>query len=559
MSKWIVHGLLAAGLFSLCACSDGSAPAPVSTAPPPTMVAPPQDPAPTPAPTPDPAPTPTGPTWEQGVFEASSVFKDRCEAPRSGVDIEGTPFPDLPGSLSEEKFWLRSWTNETYLWNDEVVDQDPALFSDPIAYFDQLKTFETTPSGRLKDQTHFSQPTEEVLAEFNSAPRSGYGARLLVTSPTPPREVRVLYTEPASPASDIVGGRANFVRGSLILEADGIDVVNGGNTEEEVEIINNALSPLTAGETHTFRVRDPDGVERDIVIVSEDVASSAINAVSIILTGTGTVGYVSINTFNTEASEIAIQQAIDQLSRSGVNDLVLDLRYNEGGLLAIASQLAFMITGESATAGRTFEALEFNDDAGDLNPVTGDTNEPFPFINQGVGLSIPAGQALPSLSLSRVFILSTATTCSASESVINGLRGIDVEVVLIGDVTCGKPFGFFPQDNCGTTYFTTQFRGVNDKGFGDFADGFAPSNASLPFAVSVPGCSVPDDFSKELGDPDEALFAAALQFRADGTCPPVATSPVSIAARSVVPNGLAISDLQRSVFDTNKNAYRPTK
>ena len=55
--------------------------------------------------------------------------------------------------------------------------------------------------------------------------------------------------------------------------------------------------------------------------------------------------------------------------------------------------------------------------------------------------------------------------------------GIDIDVRLIGDTTCGKPYGFLPEDNCGTTYFTVQFKGANAKGFGDYSDGFTPSIA----------------------------------------------------------------------------------
>jgi hypothetical protein len=66
------------------------------------------------------------------------------------------------------------------------------------------------------------------------------------------------------------------------------------------------------------------------------------------------------------------------------------------------------------------------------------------------------------------------------------LRGIDVEVVQIGSPTCGKPYGFYPTDNCGTTYFTIQFQGVNNKGFGDFADGFIPtSTPTLPLSYQA--------------------------------------------------------------------------
>ena len=91
------------------------------------------------------------------------------------------------------------------------------------------------------------------------------------------------------------------------------------------------------------------------------------------------------------------------------------------------------------------------------------------------------------MNLSRVYVLTGGTTCSASESIINGLRGVDVEVIQIGSTTCGKPYGFYPEDNCGTTYFSIQFKGVNAAGFGDYADGFSPSNTSGAAARRVPG------------------------------------------------------------------------
>ena len=76
-------------------------------------------------PPPPPPPPPSATTWQPGMFAAASTFKDQCANPRTGVDIENRPFPDQAGSLAEELFWLRSWTNETYLWNDEVIDRDP--------------------------------------------------------------------------------------------------------------------------------------------------------------------------------------------------------------------------------------------------------------------------------------------------------------------------------------------------------------------------------------------------------------------------------------------------
>ena len=78
-------------------------------------------------------------------------------------------------------------------------------------------------------------------------------------------------------------------------------------------------------------------------------------------------------------------------------------------------------------------------------------------------------------------------------------RGIDIEVIQIGEPTCGKPVGFYPTDNCGTTYFTVQFRGVNAKGFGDNSDGFIPIEGATKEGSNVPGCRVADDFNHALG------------------------------------------------------------
>ena len=108
-----------------------------------------------------------------------------------------------------------------------------------------------------------------------------------------------------------------------------------------------------------------------------------------------------------------------------------------------------------------------------------------------------------------------------------------MEAVLIGDTTCGKPFGFYPASNCGETYYSIQFQGVNEKGFGDYTDGFAPQNSSSTFAVKASGCTVADDFTRELGDTSEALLAAALQHRLDGTCPAVPVSSQSTQSIAV--------------------------
>jgi hypothetical protein len=208
-------------------------------------------------------------------------------------------------------------------------------------------------------------------------------------------------------------------------------------------------------------------------------------------------------------SEAQLIAAINQLKASAVTDLVLDMRYNGGGYLDIASELAFMIAGATPTNGKVFEQQHFND----KNPfqlTAAQTITPFHAATLGWPNGAAAGEALPTLNLKRVYLLVGAGTCSASEAVVNGLRGVGVEVDLFGATTCGKPYGFYPQDNCGTTYFSIQFQGVNQLGQGDYADGFTPT------------CAAADDFSHALGDPSEGRLAAALSYRANNNvCDPL--------------------------------------
>jgi hypothetical protein len=508
----------------------------------------------------------TGPTWTQGVFERASQFKDQCQSPRFGTDIEGNTFPDQRGSLIEETFWLRSWTRETYLWNREVVDRDPNGFNNRVTYFDQLRTTEVTPSGEDKDDFHFSEPTSEFLERRNSTGSASYGARIVAFSNTVPRDYRIQYTEPNSPASEVINGQVQLQRGTRLLSVDGVSIVNGGATQAELDLLNTALFPQQAGVTRNFTVQDAGAnTTRNVTITSQTIATKPVNRTNIIPTPTGNVGYVLFNTFSPFSSEEEIAAAMRDIRTAGVTDLVLDLRYNGGGLLAVAGQLGYMIAGPSRTAGRTFELLRFNDDAGNFNPVTGAFNDPIPFYSTGLGFTLANGTPLPNLNLQRVFILSTERTCSASEAVINGLRGIDVEVILIGDTTCGKPFGFYPTDNCGQTYYTIQFQGQNDKGFGDFADGFVPANSSAPFGVKVAGCQVADDYTRELGEESEGLLSAALSYRETGSCP-TATAKTDETTRRVMYEASALDEgaLQTSandpmdeILETNRDMRMP--
>lgn len=321
-----------------------------------------------------------------------------------------------------------------------------------------------------------------------------------------------------------------------------------GNTQAIVDTLNAGLFPDSTGESHTFIVRNTAGVQRTVNLTSTTVTRVPVPVVTTFASGSGPVGYIQFNDHIATAEQPLIN-AVNTLKNQNVTDLILDLRYNGGGYLDLASELAYMIGNTTLTAGRTFERIVFNDKNPSRNPVTGQILTPTPFhsTTQGFTGSVPGGQALPTLNLGRVYVITGRGTCSASESIINSLRGVGVDVYVIGSTTCGKPYGFYPTDNCGTTYFSIQFRGENAANFGDYTDGFSPANTGAGAGTSVPGCSVADDFSHPMGDAAESRIAAALAFRASNnqTCPVASGfSPPEISksdVRSGSADGLEVS------------------
>jgi carboxyl-terminal processing protease len=491
-----------------------------------------------------------GVSWTAGVFQPSSGLAAQCVAPRSGTDPgTGSPFPDRQGTVASENNWLRSWTNDLYLWFDQVPDDNPNNTTTAAAYFDLMKTTATTTSGNPRDKFHFTMATAAWEALAQSGVSAGYGAQWVIVAQKPPRRVVVAYTEANSPATD---PSANLSRGVEVVTVDGVDVVNDG-TQSGVATLNAGLFPTAAGQMHTFGVRDlGSSVTRTITMQSATVTSKPVQNVQAIATASGPVGYMLFND-HLATAESAFINGINTLKAANVTDLILDIRYNGGGLLDIADEVAFMIAGAGPTAGRTFERTVFNSKHPTTDPVTGKALAPIPFHTTTQGFSTTSGQPLPTLNLPRVYVLTGSGTCSASESIINSLRGVNLPVIQIGSTTCGKPYGFYPQDNCGTTYFSIEFQGVNDQGFGTYPDGFSPMNTTPAAGVQVPGCSVADDFTKPLGDPNEGRLAAALAYRTGSTCPaPSGFAPQRVKKAGADSDNVGDGLLHRSPWRENR-------
>ena len=477
--------------------------------------------------------------WTAGVFADYSTLDNQCAS-------------DQTGSQFTEKMWLRSWSNDTYLWYNEIDDQNPAGFG-VIEYFNDLKTNALTASGQLKDQFHFSMSTDEWQQLNQSGASVGYGINFHLqqsdSSSGVERKVTITYTEPDTPASE-----ANIARGAVIIDVGGVNIA-AANDAASIDVLNNGLFPDTNGQQTVFTIKDLGQSEtRKVTLQAKTVVSTPVQNVKTLETNDGTVGYLQFNS-HIATAEKGLFDAITSLKAANISDLILDLRYNGGGYLALASQLSYMIAGD-ATENKTFEKLTFNDKYQNIDPVTGDQLTPTPFYNTSIGFNtglLTAGHALPTLNLPRVFVLTSESTCSASESLMNGLRGIDVEVIQIGSTTCGKPYGFYPTQNCGTTYFTVQFKGENEKGFGEYSDGFEPTfNPS--FDSEIKGCWVEDDLTHALGDKNEDLVAAALNYRATETCPGVQLAQYLLGyKRAIITEDFILEDKRiQAVFKNNR-------
>ena len=462
-----------------------------------------------------------------GVLQSNAVRAQACS--------ENNPYrldasaPTSVGSLATEKSWLRDYFDRQYLWFDEVPDVDASLpaysresdvYASLDAYFDALRTPARTPSGQAKDRFSFTYPTRAWDELINRGSVIGYGIEWHIASPqSPPRGIRVAFVHAGSLAEALGIQRGDALQSADFVSAD--DTSASG-----IATLNEALFP-SRDASHNFTLAR-GGVVQSRQLQAGPFALDSVPAPKVLNVGTQKVGYLLFND-HVQTAEQPLLAAFQTLRDAGVSDLVLDLRYNGGGYLYLASEVATMIAGPARTAGRTFERITLNSKR---TAEAGAT----PFF-----ATARSGAALPSLNLGRVYVLTSPGTCSASEAIINGLRGIDVDVRLIGGKTCGKPYGFQGQDNCGVSYFAIELQGENAKGFADYADGFIPGEPTQG-PNAVPGCAAADDFEHALGDPAEGQLAQALYLQAHGSCAPLAVGRVGpLAAKASAPGQIAQS------------------
>lgn len=382
-------------------------------------------------------------------------------------------------TLEGVKNFTRAYMDEAYLWYREIPAIDPAPYTSIGRYFYDLLTPALDPNGQRKDRFSFIVSAADADS-ITTGEVTAYGLQWETDAQG---RQRVAFVEAGSPAQ-----AAGLARGAELVE-----VLTPGtpdwypNTGAEITF---TWRPAPAQPAVTSTLRSVALQEDPLPLVRNLVSPSGRR-----------VAYLLFNA-HTQGAQDKLIAAVTSLQQAGVNEVVLDLRYNRGGFLYTALSLSSMLTGPPAD-GRVFEQLQFNDkrlDETQANVLN------FSGLLQVGESSYAEGAALPRLALPRVYVLASGSTCSASESIINSLRGVDVEVVVVGGTTCGKPYGFSRKDNCGLSYFPIEFQGINAQGFGDYASGFAPT------------CAAADDFDHALGDTAERLLATALHHVDTGTC-----------------------------------------
>ncbi|MEO5672049.1 MAG: S41 family peptidase [Ramlibacter sp.] len=381
-------------------------------------------------------------------------------------------------SLADQKTWLAGYMRDQYFWYDRMGTPNAAATSID-AYF-------TSMLYSPLDRYSYTQPKAAFDAFYLAGTRTGYGYSLAFTDGLA-LGIRVRAVEPGSPIA-----QAGMRRGDHVLSIDGLtpaQIANGGLP---------AVS--TVGVPRTFVLRNIAGEQRTVTVTSATFSLAPVKAEAVLdlptPSGPRKVAYMAYDEF-IFAGNAAMGSAFTNFAAQGVTELVLDLRYNGGGEVGIARNLASMIGG-SRVAGQTFAQLLFNA----KHP---ENNQTVRFADDSIGLPGPSLQGLQ-----RVFIIASASTASASELLINSLKPF-VPVVLIGGTTYGKPYGFTPVESCGTVFTAVTFETVNAQGIGGYSNGIAPT------------CTVADDLNHALGDPAENRIAAALYYAANGTCPPVAS------------------------------------
>lgn len=399
----------------------------------------------------------------------------------------GSPDVDTACTSQGQKQFVLDAARAWYLWNDRLpADVDLGAFATPNEVMRHLMSF--SPPGSDDGPVDRFSGVGSAAADqqfFGEGKYEGFGF-----SPrfAPPDDLRLAQVFADSPADT-----AGLARGQRILRLDGRAIA-------EIEAAEGVFAVLDR-QTVEFAIQDTDGSEFVVPVTQGIVTIDPLPQWRLIpRAGTTPVGYVEFVQFISTADPV-FDTVFAQFAANDVTDVIIDLRYNGGGVVPTANLLGDYL------GGRVAENLLFSDTRFNADRAANNTLEFFDRLGH-------------SISLSRLVVIASAGTASASELIANSLAP-HVEVVIVGDTTFGKPIGQAGFEFCGNILRITAFQIFNADGYGDYFDG-------LPV-----DCPAADDLDIAVGADADPNVVAAMTYLDTGAC------PVAVAAGMAKPAGAA--------------------
>jgi carboxyl-terminal processing protease len=376
------------------------------------------------------------------------------------------------GYVSDEVEYLVTYMTNLYLFYKDIALADVSQITTPE------KALELKKAPQDKFSNIASAAVSDALFIDGSAIAFGFNTKLELD-----KQYRITFVQPNSPAL-----LAGLRRGDAITAIDDKTVANLFSANS----LTDAFGPTEVGIIKKFTVlRGTQSLEIPITKASF-ILQSASNGKTFLLTNGTKVGYAYYNSFTTP-SVAQWRSAVTSLKAQGATKMVVDLRFNGGGLISAAAALSATLLPIAAN-NKLFLQLEFNDKNSALN------------VNFNVPSDSLAG------TFDELVFLTSPGSCSSSEALIVGVQPFlaSTKVTIIGDTTCGKPFGFSAPTYKGKRYNIVSSRIKNSVGFTDYTSGL------------IAKCKISDTALLELGDPNEALLAGAISYLNTGICPAVA-------------------------------------
>ena len=391
--------------------------------------------------------------------------------------------------------------NLYYLWQEEVPNLadnkygNQAQLNSFLSAYSPEELFESLLYQRgVIDRWSVIFPDFHVLENALQGVAKSTGAEFGLVY-TDASETTVMgYVRYVLPDSDAAS--KNVQRGDIFYAVNGTTLT----AENYRQLLNQDSYTLNFADLSNG-VLTPNG--QQVTLTKTEYAENPVYRTEVINEGSHTIGYLMYNGFYSNY-DAQLNAAFGTLKSAGVTDLVLDLRYNGGGSVQTATYLASMITGQFM--GQTFATEQWN---AKLQAYY-EGNNPSALVNR-FDMRLTDGTLFNSLNLSKVYILTTQSTASASELVINCLKPY-ITVVTIGDTTTGKNVGsvtlydspdYTANGRSGSHTYAMQpivLKIVNKDGFGDYSNGIA---ADTHLDENLENLGV-------LGQPTEPYLATAI-------------------------------------------------